>query len=110
MTTDQNQKVCSPQLLQDPLLQSQVLVSVLLHQRPLPLDRVVLTPHGLAEFNTDFLLRSLQLGPQSFLVLELQGQNTQTNVIHREGGWQDRALIGGVTLSPAAVSSGAAAA
>lgn len=82
MTTDQNQKVCSPQLLQDPLLQSQVLVSVLLHQRPLPLDRVVLTPHGLAEFNTDFLLRSLQLGPQSFLVLELQGQNTQTNVIH----------------------------
>lgn len=50
-----------PKLCKDTLLQTQVLVPVLFYQSSLPLDRVLYTPHGLCQFNIDFLLRPLQL-------------------------------------------------
>lgn len=63
-----------PQLSEDPLLQAQILVPVLLHQGPLPLDRVVhAAAHGLGQLGADLLLGSLQLDPQGLLVLELSG-------------------------------------
>lgn len=50
-----------PELCEDTFLQTQVLVPVLFYQSPLPLDRILQTPHGLYKFNTDFLLCPLQL-------------------------------------------------
>lgn len=63
-----------PELCEDTLLQTQVLVPVLFYQSSLPLDRVLYTPHGLCEFNTDLLLCPLKLDSQCLLVLELRGR------------------------------------
>lgn len=71
-----------PELREDPLLQTQILVPVLLHQGPLPLDGVVhAAAHGLGQLGADLLLGPLQLDPQGLLVLELsrgeEGVRTQ---------------------------------
>lgn len=66
-----------PELREDTFLQAQILVPVLFYQGPLPLDGVLQAAHGLGEFDTDLLLRSLQLDPQCLLVLELRGRAWQ---------------------------------
>lgn len=77
----------SPELREDSLLQAQVLVSVLLHQGPLPLDGVVhAAAHGLGQLGADLLLGSLQLDPQGLLVLELSGGEEEVKTLEEGGG------------------------
>lgn len=79
--------VNSPELREDSLLQAQVLVSVLLHQGPLPLDGVLhAAAHGLGQLGADLLLGSLQLDPQGLLVLELSGGEEEVKTLEEGGG------------------------
>lgn len=84
-----------PELREDPLLQAQILVPVLLHQGPLPLDGVVHAPtQGLGQLGADLLLGSLQLDPQGLLVLELSGGEEDVKTRGRKAA-EKRGVAGG---------------